>query len=585
MMPSTQKSERIHRGRFNRNRPADALLAALAVLVGLSITLAVYWTLVRIEAQLKQQVSHSLQTVVATTREGVGVWVDSIKERVSIIGRRSEVISDVEAQLRTEHEHLRGTQPLRDLQRFMSPVFDGYKYDFSVVAPDWIQIASQNDKDVGKKLPRNMDQWPIESALEGQTSVGLSYLAGSNPALTVAAPIRDSTNQIIAALVFYLDPKQDLNVLTHVGRIGNTGETYIFDRSGHMLTTSRFQTDRTLYVRDESAGSDIGAPLTKMAQSALSGNSGVDVEGYPDYRAMYVFGAWDWDPVLSVGIATEIDRSEALTPYRSIRALTLLMLAAIGGTFAVLLAGFKRRNRILSSNYAFQEAIKARQETLAVVSHDLRAPLNNVLLCSSMISNTNLDPNVSRLTGMIDRSSRQMENLISDLQDVSEMEMGRLTIEKKQFEIPSLLESIRDTFAQAARSKSIELEIAHPDKIPRLHADPDRIIQVLSNLVGNALKFTPNGGKIAVRVSVFPREVRFEVQDTGPGIAEESRSRVFEQFWKTKTSGKRGRGLGLYIAKMIVERHGGKIWVESDGRTGSTFFFTIPLEENLESVI
>jgi len=585
MMPSTQKSERIHRGRFNRNRPADALLAALAVLVGLSITLAVYWTLVRIEAQLKQQMSHSLQTVVATTREGVGVWVDSIKERVSIIGRRSEVISDVEAQLKTEHEHLRGTRPLRDLQRFMSPVFDGYKYDFSVVAPDWIQIASQNDKDVGKKLPRNMDQWPIESALKGQTSVGLSYLAGSNPALTVAAPIRDSTNQIIAALVFYLDPKQDLNVLTHVGRIGNTGETYIFDRSGHMLTTSRFQTDRTLYVRDESAGSDIGAPLTKMAQSALSGNSGVDVEGYPDYRAMYVFGAWDWDPVLSVGIATEIDRSEALTPYRSIRALTLLMLAAIGGTFAVLLAGFKRRNRILSSNYAFQEAIKARQETLAVVSHDLRAPLNNVLLCSSMISNTNLDPNVSKLTGMIDRSSRQMEKLISDLQDVSEMEMGRLTIEKKQFEIPSLLESIRDTFAQAARSKSIELEIAHPDKIPRLHADPDRIIQVLSNLVGNALKFTPNGGKIAVRVSVFPREVRFEVQDTGPGIAEESRSRVFEQFWKTKTSGKRGRGLGLYIAKMIVERHGGKIWVESDGRTGSTFFFTIPLEENLESVI
>ena len=583
MTPSTQKSERIHRGRSNRTRPADALLAALAVVVGLSITLAVYWTLARIEAQLKQQMSHSLQTVVATTREGVGIWVDSIEERISVIGRRSEVIIDVQAQLRTEHEHLLGTRSLRDLQRFMSPVFAGYKYDFSVVAPDWIQIASQNDNDVGKKLAGNIDRWPIESALKGQTGVGLSYFAGVNPSVTVAAPIRDSTNQILAALVFYLDPKQDLNVLTHVGRIGNTGETYIFDRNGHILTTSRFQTDRTLYVQDPSSGSDISTPLTKMAQGALSGNSGVDVEGYPDYRGIYVFGAWDWDPTLNVGIATEIDRSEALTPYRSIRALTLLMLAAIGGTFAVLLAGIKHRNRILSSNYAFQEAIKARQETLAVVSHDLRAPLNNVLLCSNMISNTNLDPNLSRLTGMIDRSSRQMEKLISDLQDVSEMEMGRLTIEKKQFEIPSLLESIRDTFAQAARSKSIELEIAHPDKIPRLNADPDRIIQVLSNLVGNALKFTPNGGKIAVRVSVFPREVRFEVQDTGPGISEESLSRVFERFWKTKSSGKRGRGLGLYIAKMIVERHGGVIWVESDGQSGSTFFFTIPLEENLES--
>src|SRR5215467_13845828 len=149
-----------------------------------------------------------------------------------------------------------------------------------------------------------------------------------------------------------------------------------------------------------------------MAQSALSGNSGVDVEGYPDYRAMYVFGAWDWDPVLSVGIATEIDRFEALTPYRSIRALTLLMLAAIGGTFVVLLAGIKHRNRILSLNYAFQESIKARQDTLAVIAHDLRAPLSNVLLCSNMISKANLDPDLTRFTGMIDRSSRQMERLI-----------------------------------------------------------------------------------------------------------------------------------------------------------------------------
>src|SRR5262249_47300397 len=182
MMPSTQKSERIHRGRFNRNRPADALLAALAVLVGLSITLAVYWTLARIEAQLKQQMSHSLQTVVATTREGVGIWVDSVKERISIMARRSEVTSDVQAQLTTDHEHLRSTQPLRDLQRFMSPIFAGYKYGFSVVAPDMIQIASQNDNDVGKKLPRNIDQWPIQSALKGQTGVGLSLFAG-NPAL------------------------------------------------------------------------------------------------------------------------------------------------------------------------------------------------------------------------------------------------------------------------------------------------------------------------------------------------------------------------------------------------------------------
>jgi signal transduction histidine kinase len=314
-----------------------------------------------------------------------------------------------------------------------------------------------------------------------------------------------------------------------------------------------------------------------MAQSALSGNSGVDVEGYPDYRGVYVFGAWSWDSSLNVGIASEIDRQEALTPYRSIRSLTLLMLTLIGGAGATLLAVTKQRNDVLARNYAFREAIKARQDTLAVVSHDLRAPLNNVLLCSNLISTSASDTDtLIRFAGMIQRSSYQMEKLVSDLLDVSEMEVGRLRIERIQCEVPTLLDYLRDNFSEPARSKSIQLGIAYPGRTPSLTADPDRIIQVLSNLVGNAIKFTPNGGKVAVDTTVLPDEVRFEVRDSGPGIPEEALHHIFEQFWKTKDSGKRGRGLGLYIAKMIVEAHDGKIWVESDGRTGSVFFFTIP---------
>jgi signal transduction histidine kinase len=167
-----------------------------------------------------------------------------------------------------------------------------------------------------------------------------------------------------------------------------------------------------------------------MAESAMSGKAGLDVEGYPDYRGIDVFGAWAWDPVLKVGIATEIDRFEALTPYRSIRTLTLMMLLLIAGVFAVLLVVIRHRNHVLASNYAFQEALKARQETLAVVSHDLRAPLSNVILCSKMIANDECNTNdVGRFAGVINRSSRQMEKLITDLLDVSEMEMGRLEVE------------------------------------------------------------------------------------------------------------------------------------------------------------
>jgi signal transduction histidine kinase len=142
--------------------------------------------------------------------------------------------------------------------------------------------------------------------------------------------------------------------------------------------------------------------------------------------------------------------------------------------------------------------------------------------------------------------------------------------------VAPILQSVGETFLEQARSKSIELEIDYPKQPLLLNADPDRIFQVLSNLVSNALKFAPKDGKVSVDASAGPQEVCFAVRDTGPGIPVEARPHVFEKFWKTRNSGKPARGLGLYIAKMIVELHNGRIWVESDGRTGSAFLFTVP---------
>jgi len=565
------------RGLFHIKTRADAVLLCFAFLAIVLIIVAVYWTLDRIEIQVKQQTAESLQTVVATTQEGIAFWVNAVENPVSIIARRPEVIAAVQSQveLSSRPESLRHSKGLRDLREFLTPVIDVYKYDFSVVDRNWIEIASEKDDRIGMRISDRADMEPIEAALNGSVAVGLPAVDGTAQTVIVASPVIGDNGMLLAALVFFLDPKPDFNSMTHRGRIGSTGETYVFDEKGRMLTDSRFRPDRTLYVRDDEHGSKTGQ-LTKMAQSALSGKSGVDVEGYPDYRDIEVFGAWAWDPSLKIGIATEIDRWEALTPYRTIRTLTLLMVVVTIGTFLVLLVVIRHRNRVLASNWAFRESIKARQDTLAVVSHDLRAPLSNVILCSNMLAKSNDVTSLTRFAGVINRSSRQMEKLISDLLDVSEMEMGRLRIEKKPCDIDSLLESIRETFLEQARSQSIVLDIPAAGEHPPLIADPDRIIQVLSNLVGNALKFTPTGGRISVHHAISPREVRFAVRDSGPGIQQDAQPHIFDQFWKTKSSGKRGRGLGLYIARMIVERHNGKIWVESDGRNGSVFYFTIP---------
>jgi signal transduction histidine kinase len=570
----------------------DWLLVSLALLVTLVIVLAVRWTLGRIEIQLKQQTAESLQTLVGTTREGIELWLSSVKNQVSVLARRPELVSAIQSQsaFPLEPSVLRSTPAIRDLRHFLAPVLEIYQFsDFAVVTPDGVQIAGQTAEQLGLKLPASVGMRPINSALNGEESVTLfaGEASEAQTSLIIAAPVRDSANRTIAAFVLFLDPLEDFRNMTLLGRPGTSGETYVFDRYGRVLTGSRFGTATRgkIYLREgaidlkHSTSSAItsAAPLTRMARSALAGKAGIDIEGYRDYRGMYVLGAWSWERDLDIGIAAEIDRSEALAPYRIIRTLTLSMLLAIGVSFLTLLAMLIQRGRILASNYAFQQAAKARQDTMAIVSHDLRAPLNNVLLCANMISATETDrTKLNRFTAMITRSGRRMEKLIADLLDVSEIEAGRLKVVKKQCEVGALLDPVRDTFSENAKSKTIEFTVVSPENVPQIHVDQDRIIQVLSNLVGNALKFTPKNGKVSLNVEVFPTEVRFEIRDTGPGISEDELPHIFEQFWKAKGSEKMGRGLGLYIAKMLVDYHGGRIWAETTRHSGSSFFFTIP---------
>ena len=152
-----------------------------------------------------------------------------------------------------------------------------------------------------------------------------------------------------------------------------------------------------------------------------------------------------------------------------------------------------------------------------------------------------------------------------------------MVVEPRRIAAHALVAEAVDMLRSLATSSSIDLVLEETcDDLPHVCADVHRVQQVLSNLIGNAVKFTPRGGRIVVRCSRAPREVRFEVRDTGPGIPAEYLPHVFGQFWQASRSDRRGIGLGLAIAKGIVEAHGGKIWVESEPGEGSSFFFTLP---------
>jgi len=168
-----------------------------------------------------------------------------------------------------------------------------------------------------------------------------------------------------------------------------------------------------------------------------------------------------------------------------------------------------------------------------------------------------------------------MNRLITDLLDLARLEAGHLAIHPAAVQVATMLADAIDLVASVAADKSLRLEQDVSAGAERALGDRERILQVIGNLLGNAVKFTPAGGSVAVRAQRTGDEVIVSVHDAGPGIAEEHLSRIFDRYWQATEAAHRGTGLGLSIAKALVELHGGRIWVTSRPGAGSTFSFTL----------
>lgn len=223
-------------------------------------------------------------------------------------------------------------------------------------------------------------------------------------------------------------------------------------------------------------------------------------------------------------------------------------------------------------------ALTTREEFLAIVSHDLRNPLNNISMAAQNLLEQEKD--VTELASMIERSAGEMLRLIQDLLDVERMAVGKLTLHYERHDVSEIIKQAVEGLQGAAGAKGVTLAAEPEDVCDYVVCDRARVMQVLSNLIGNAIKFTPAKGQICVscqRTGAEGKEVQVSVSDTGEGIAPEKIATIFERFSQIRNQDRRGIGLGLYIAKMMVEEHPGRIWVESKLGEGSTFHFTLPL--------
>jgi signal transduction histidine kinase len=223
-------------------------------------------------------------------------------------------------------------------------------------------------------------------------------------------------------------------------------------------------------------------------------------------------------------------------------------------------------------------ATQLRDQVLGVVAHDLRNPLSAILMQTSVLKRQGpeLERRSEQPMEVIQRAAKRMNRLIQDLLDVARMEAGQLTIERARLSAGGLIAEAVDMQRPLAASASLELRVEVDPDVAEVWGDRDRLLQVFENLIGNAVKFTPAGGRITAGATSRDAEVVFRVADTGSGIPSEHLPRVFDRFWQATSTRGLGAGLGLPITKGIVEAHGGRVWVESTAGSGTTFFFAIP---------
>ncbi len=223
-----------------------------------------------------------------------------------------------------------------------------------------------------------------------------------------------------------------------------------------------------------------------------------------------------------------------------------------------------------------EKAITLRDEMVAVLSHDLKNPLQvlglSILLLEPRVAG---DVEATATLDRVQRSVSRMSGLIRDLLDLAKIEAGRFEVAQTPITVSALISDAMAMLVPIAEAKGVRLTWIG-DGDARVVADEDRVFQVFSNLVGNAIKFTPSGGTVSLDATRVDGWVRFAVRDTGPGIAARELAHIFDRYWQARRVQSASAGLGLYIAKGIVEAHGGRIWVESELGAGATFFFTLP---------
>jgi signal transduction histidine kinase len=282
--------------------------------------------------------------------------------------------------------------------------------------------------------------------------------------------------------------------------------------------------------------------------------------------------AWSDKPIVVLTGTDDLDTAVAALREGADDYLAKSELTREGILGRALRYGIERRRTLTELHFA----VRAREELLQIVSHDIRNQIGTIELAGRMLRKSTSPEEVERRVGAIQRASATSLRLLDDLVDLAALEKGGLVVNVTELDLAPLLSEVHLAFLPMAEHSGVRLELAHLEGYLGARADAVRVTQVLGNLLGNALKFTPRGGAVTLGASASDGAIILHVADTGPGIPAVDRGRIFERFFRgSKPSGK-GAGLGLAIARALVEAQRGDIWLESEEGRGAKFLFSLP---------
>jgi len=493
--------------------------------------------------------------------------------------------------------------------------------------------------EVGKGIH---DSPSFQQAMRGMFSFGPVYFKpGSEPYMTAAAPIKRFAGEVIGVLQAEVDLEHIWDIIAGI-KVGKAGYAYIVNRRGELISHRDFsvvlrkpkmaqlQQVKTAFLSTQ----EVPQPR-EMVTRNLIGNkvfssyhfiSGTDWALFIEqpleeaYEPLYS-SLLRTSSLLLIGLGVALVASflvarRVVRPLESLRQgverigsgnLAYRIELKTGDEFEVVADEFNkmatdlqesymrleqkvadRTVELMIANEKLKDLDKLKSDFVSNVSHELRTPLTAIKgSVDNMLDGItgSLNEKQNRYLGRVKSNSDRLARLINDLLDLSRIEAG-INLKPSNLSLVSIAKEVAETLRPVASEKQIEIGIEAPDNSLTAWADPDRISEVLMNLVGNAIKFTPTLGKVTISLHRNGNEsVKVSVEDTGPGIPSEEAARIFDKFYQVTQTEKqktRGTGLGLSIAKALVELHGGKIWLESEAGKGSMFCFTLPVEQQVK---